>query len=210
MDINKRDFNSDASTWDNTPSRIEFARNIVDEIFKRIHLKDDMLVLDYGAGTGLVTLGIQPYVKRILAADSSEGMLAKLSEKIKTGNITNVGTMLLDLESGDDLPGKYDLIISSMTFHHIANIELVLSKFFYAINPSGYICIADLDSEDGRFHNDNTGVFHHGFDRSVLHKAFLNAGFADVRDCTAAEIEKKDSNGEIRKFGVFLMTGYKD
>ena len=206
----KRNFDKDAGSWDEKPSRVKLAENISEAILSNVALNSKMKVLDFGCGTGLVTLKIAPHVSFITGADSSQGMLNIINVKIEKLNITNVRTLRIDLENGDDLPGKYELIISSMTFHHIHNIEAILSKFFNAINLSGCICIADLDSEGGRFHNDNTGVFYHGFDRLILRKALLNAGFADIQDYTAAEIQKETSNGEILKFSVFLMTGYKN
>jgi hypothetical protein len=36
----------------------------------------------------------------------------------------------------------------------------------------------------------------------------MKAGFTNIHDSTAAEIQKEVSNGEIQKFSVFLMTGY--
>jgi ubiquinone/menaquinone biosynthesis C-methylase UbiE len=205
----KRNFDKEAASWDEKSSRIKLARDITEAILSNVALNSKMKVLDFGCGTGLVTLKIAPHVDFITGVDSSQGMLDVINEKIINLNIKNARTQLIDLENDDELPGEYDLITSSMTFHHIHDIGTLLSKFFQALNPSGCICIADLDSENGGFHNDNTGVFHHGFDRSNLRKKFLNAGFTDIHDFTAAEIEKETSNGEIQKFSVFLMTGYK-
>lgn len=75
--------------------------------------------------------------------------------------------------------------------------------------PGGYLCIADLDLDGGRFHEDNTGVFHFGFDREALRKTFIAAGFSNVRDVSAAEVEKPVAHGERKRFTVFLMTGRK-
>jgi hypothetical protein len=71
------------------------------------------------------------------------------------------------------------------------------------------MCIADLDLDDGQFHDDNTGVFHFGFDRATLCKTFVDAGFDNVQDMTAAKVVKPAPNGEMRQFSVFLMTGQK-
>ena len=40
--------------------------------------------------------------------------------------------------------------------------------------------IADLDKEDGTFHEEDTGVHHHGFESSALQSAAEEAGFTDV------------------------------
>jgi ubiquinone/menaquinone biosynthesis C-methylase UbiE len=50
-------------------------------------------VLDYGAGTGLLTLNLQPQVAAIVAMDSSAGMLEKVTEKLHAAGIRNVVTI---------------------------------------------------------------------------------------------------------------------
>ena len=55
-----------------------------------------------------------------------------------------------------------------MTLHHIPDVARLLAEFRNVLKPGGRLCIADLDSDGGRFHEDSTGVFHPGFDRAVL------------------------------------------
>jgi hypothetical protein len=73
----------------------------------------------------------------------------------------------------------------------------------------GYLCIADLDLDDGQFHDNNNGVFHFGFDRALLRKDFMQAGFDDIQDRTAAEVMKPVSDGGMRSFTILLMMGRK-
>jgi hypothetical protein len=96
-----------------------------------------------------------------------------------------------------------------MTLHHINEIEPLLAQLYSLLAPGGFLCVADLDSEQGRFHGDNTGVFHFGFDRTALRGAFAAAGLVDVSDSTAATIVKPGKNGEMGSFGVFLVSGRK-
>jgi predicted TPR repeat methyltransferase len=42
-----------------------------------------MEALDYGCGSGLVTLGLQPLAGRITGADGSQEMLQVLSRKVR-------------------------------------------------------------------------------------------------------------------------------
>lgn len=67
-DIDKRDFNLAAKTWDDNPMRIELAGALANAILSRIPVANTMDMLDYGAGTGLVTLGLQPYMRSVVAA----------------------------------------------------------------------------------------------------------------------------------------------
>jgi ubiquinone/menaquinone biosynthesis C-methylase UbiE len=205
----KHDFESEAASWDKEPGRVKLATDITGAIKKDVVLTSDMDVLDFGCGTGLVTLQIQPFIHSITGVDSSEGMIDILRQKIGKMNLTNVKTRLLDMENGDVLEGSYHLIVSSMTFHHIKDIKALLDHFYHVALPSGYLCIADLDPEDGLFHGDNRGVIHFGFDRDRMRQLFIDAGFKNVRHRTAAKVMKPIRDGKIFEFTVFLVTGQK-
>ena len=208
MKEERRDFDKAAATWD-VPRRIRMAQDVAGAIAAHLDQGRAIDALDYGCGTGLLTMQLQPLVQSITGVDSSSGMLTKINEKITEAGITNVHTALCNLEQDDQLPGNYDLIVSSMTFHHVRKIEPLLTKFYSALNPQGLVCIADLDLEQGRFHGDNTGVFHFGFDREALQNTFAHIGFEDVTVETATEIIKPDAQQQPARFTLFLMTGRK-
>jgi ubiquinone/menaquinone biosynthesis C-methylase UbiE len=209
MNIEKRDFNKEAATWDEVPARVKLANDITAAISNEILLTSHMDVLDFGCGTGLLTLKLQPHVHSITGVDSSRGMLDVLKAKIDNQNLPNVKTRYLDTEQGDIIEGTYHLIVSGMTFHHVKEIRPLLDQFFRILAPSGYLCIADLDLDDGKFHDNNDGIFHFGFDRALLYRDFMEAGFDDIRDRTAAEVMKPNPESGIQPFTVFLMTGRK-
>ena len=73
----------------------------------------------------------------------------------------------------------------------------------------GWIAIADFNSDEGKFHDSNKGVFHCGFDRHMMIKLFKAAGFVSVRNRTAAIMQKPGPDGTVRTFTIFLMTGEK-
>ena len=74
--MSKKDFDHAAVTWDEKPGRIKLAADVANAILKSVEVHADMDVLDYGCGTGLLTLSLQPHVRSITGADSSHGMLA--------------------------------------------------------------------------------------------------------------------------------------
>jgi SAM-dependent methyltransferase len=118
-------------------------------------------------------------------------------------------TALVDLGKGDVLTGRYDVVLSSMTLHHVKDMEALFAQFHRVTAPGGSLCIADLDLDDGKFHADNTGVFHFGFSRAALREVFTEAGFDYVGDRDAAEMVKTNVNGEMGRFSIFLMIGQK-
>ena len=210
MNIERRDFDKEAATWDEVPARVKLANDIVAAISDEIVLTSSMDVLDFGCGTGLLTLRLQPVVHSITGVDSSKGMLNVLKAKIAKQNLSNVKTQYIDNEEGDIPGGNYNLIVSGMTLHHVKEIRSLIDRFYGIIAPSGYLCIADLDLDGGKFHDNNDGIFHFGFDRTELRRYFMDAGFGDIRDRTAAEVMKPVFDGGVRPFTVFLMTGRKN
>jgi len=209
MEKEKWSFDNQAASWDSNPGRVKLANDIADAILGEGILSPDMDVLEFGCGTGLLTLRLLGSVRSVTGVDSSPGMLDVLRAKIQDQKLSNVSTKRLDLEKGDVLEGSYDLVVCSMTLHHVREIQPLLEQFHKVTVPDGYLCVADLDPDDGQFHGDNDTVFHNGFDRSTVRQFFVDAGYEDVRVRTAASITKPAAGGEMRSFSVFLMTGRK-
>ncbi|MCC6487129.1 MAG: methyltransferase domain-containing protein [Candidatus Hydrogenedentes bacterium] len=207
MTSTKRDFNAEAATWDEEPRRVKLASDVFRAIAEVSGLRPAMTALDFGCGTGLVTLQLASCVAQVTGADSSRGMLDVLEEKARSRSIDNVTTRLVDLDRGDVLEGSYDLAVSTMALHHIRDVPALLRLFAQVLKAEGQICLADLDSENGEFHANNDGVFHFGFDREALKRALSEAGFSDLADSTAAEIEKPSADGTLKTFSVFLISG---
>jgi ubiquinone/menaquinone biosynthesis C-methylase UbiE len=197
-------FDQLAKEWDEKPLRVENAKKIGQGIIENIPVSKEWIVMDFGAGTGLLTFYIQPFVKQIDAVDNSQGMLEVLKEKAKKAQVSNINPVLKHLEEDDLGEDKYDLIISSMTLHHIQDVESFIKKLYKALKKGGYIAIADLEEEEGTFHSDNEGVYHFGFDKEKIKQLYEKAGFKDINVFTVNVINK-----EGKDYPVFLALGKK-
>jgi len=197
-------FDASAATWDEQPRRVKLARGVADEIASQIHLSRDMDVLDFGCGTGLLTLALQPLVRSVTGADTSAGMLDVLRGKVHGSGLTNVKTVLLDPHATLSLDTSFHLVVSSMALHHVANLPALLKRFHEQLHASGLVALADQDREDGSFHEDPRDVYHLGFERSELQTLLAEAGFIDLGASTAIVTRKGR-----RDFPVFLITGHK-
>jgi len=201
-------FDERARDWDSDPKKVERARIVADAIRSTVHLSQEMTALEYGCGTGLLSFALQQDLGQITLADTSQGMLDVLREKIASAEVTNMHPVRLDLSS-DPLPAeRYDLTYSLMTLHHIQDVKDMLSKFYELLVPNGLLLVADLDQEDGSFHTDGTTDAHKGFARAELRKMVEKAGFANILFMTAYEIKKQIRNEE-KTFPVFLMAAQK-
>ncbi len=201
-------FDERAKDWDSDPKKVERARVVADAIRKALLLTENMSALEYGCGTGLLSFALQSDLGQITLADTSQGMLDVLGEKIANAGVGNMHPVKLDLAS-DPLPTeRYDLTYSLMTLHHIHDTDDILKKFCEILKPNGSLLVADLDKEDGTFHTDGSTDVHLGFDREELQKKVESAGFGNVRFSTVYEITKKVGNKE-KTFPIFLMVARK-
>ncbi len=195
-------FKNKSKSWDMNSKRVQNAKGIAELIVKNIKLNKSMELMDFGAGTGLLSYFVAPFVKKIVAVDNSPSMLLEFENKCDEFSCE---TEVIEKDlSTDTLDRKFDGVISSMTIHHLEDTAALLSKLYNMLDDGGFIAIADLDSEDGSFHSDNTGVFHYGFDRHVLAEHAQKAGFKDVTFSLASTISKPQA-----EFTVFLMTAVK-
>ena len=201
-------FDERAKDWDSDPKKVERARVVADAIRATLPLSTDMTALEYGCGTGLLSFALQSDLGQISLADTSQGMLDVLGEKIAAAGVTNMHPVKLDLAS-DTVPASlFDLTYSLMVLHHLPDVKDMLGKFRAVLKPNGYLLVADLDKEDGTFHTDGTTDVHLGFERTELQKWVEAAGFGEVRFSTAYEIKKK-VDGKEKTFPVFLMSARK-
>lgn len=202
-------FDQAAAEWDNNPGRVNLASAVGEALARAIPLQPNWRAVDFGAGTGLLTLNLQPRVASLVALDSSKGMLEKLTQKLRKSGIDSVRTYHWDLSARPFPEAGFDLVVSSMTFHHLRDVPLVLGRLTSLLKPEGWLAVADLDTEDGSFHGDAPDVFHHGFARSQISEWFAQAGLTRVSVNDAHLMRKESASGELRPYSVFLAVGQK-
>ena len=162
----KNRFDLDALTWDELPRRVNLAKAVVENILP--YLKGNEKVLEFGCGTGLVGLNIAPFVKKVIGIDTSSKMIEKFNEKAKKVNLNAKAYVKNIFEVNE----RFDIVISSMTLHHIKDINKLNDKLSQITNK---VFLADLLKEDGTFHTrGNEDVEHFGFKKEELRSYFHN------------------------------------
>ena len=201
------EFDQRARDWDNDPSKWARAEAVADGIRAAVPLRPAMTALEYGCGTGLLSFALHRDLGRITLADSSPGMLQVLAEKIRAAGLDTMTPIRLDLAI-DPLPAdRFGLVCTMMTMHHVADVAAILRQFHALLADGGYLCIADLDREDGSFHGPGFDG-HHGFERTELAAMTEAAGFQPPLFATVFTMDKA-TDGVTRQYPVFLMTAQK-
>ncbi|MGP1630439.1 MAG: class I SAM-dependent DNA methyltransferase [Giesbergeria sp.] len=193
-------FDTSARDWDQRPMSLQLAA-VPERLLAQLPLQASDQVLDFGAGTGLLSTPIAPKVAQVTALDMSAAMLKVLGEK----GFANITTLQQDIFSG--LPGQYHAVVSCMAMHHVADTAALLRAFATALHSGGRIALVDLYQEDGSFHGDNDakGVQHFGFAPEALQALAEQAGFVDIAFSEILRLQHR--NG--RAYPLFLMTGRK-
>lgn len=192
-------FANKADRYEQNQNRVDNVANIAHAILDTVQCNHDMHIIDFGSGTGLLLEKLAPHVRKITAVDTSPAMNRQLEEK-RSRLPCELDVLEVDLVKMS-IPLQVDGIVSSMTMHHIEDIDAMFATFHSMVRGGGFIAISDLDLEDGSFHSEDTGVFHHGFDRDAFARAAMGAKFEQVQIVSASVVHKPP-----REYGVFLLT----
>lgn len=182
-------FNDMAEVWD-SPEKIQLMKVLADKTREALSLKEPLDIMDFGCGTGLFGLELADYAKTLLGVDTSEKMLDAFDKK--TEGAEHIESMLVDLEK-DSIDRSFDLIVSSMAFHHLGSPMSMIGKMKDVLRPGGRLAIVDLDKEDGTFHPDNEGmgVRHFGFSELEMQVWAQEAGMT-LNRTIINEVNKND------------------
>lgn len=174
-------FDERAKDWDKKNVSLEKSEACIKHLKNNIDFKNIKNILDYGCGTGLIAFDLVEKNNQVLGLDSSNGMVEEFNKKAKDRNLTNIKAKKHDILNDDLGENCFDLIVISMSLHHIENLDIFFEKSFKALRNGGYLCINDLEKEDGTFHkkHNNEGVFHFGFTQEELEAISKKVGFSN-------------------------------
>ena len=165
----KHDFNHKAETFD-SPKNIFLANLVCQAIEKQLDLLSDKEILDFGGGTGLLTLPLAKQAKSVTLVDISEKMLEQARLKAEQQEIKNIQFLEQDLLE-NPLEKEFDLIVVSRVLHHMPDLDAVLSLFHQYLKEDGRLLIADFTKTEAN---------HHGFELTELEKQLIENGFSSV------------------------------
>jgi len=104
-------------------------------VLERLRLRGDETVLDAGCGSGRITEALIERLPRghVIALDASQSMVEAARERLPGADVRRGDLLELELER------PVDAILSTATFHWIADHERLFARLHAALRPGGQL-----------------------------------------------------------------------
>lgn len=134
---------------------------------------------DLGCGTGQVSASLAPFVRRVVAVDSSAAMLGAAR-----GRLAGIETVELRAGELEALPvddGELDAALLFLVLHYVAEPAAALAEARRALKPGGVLLVVDMAPHDREDYRQAMGHVWLGFGPDQLDGWMRDAGFGEVR-----------------------------
>lgn len=127
---------------------------VYDEAYRRTvhcicrYLSPADRVLDFGCGTGIVTLPVAQCVSEVWAVDVSDEMVRRLREKAEKEGTENITVSQAGLFDGELRPDSFDAVLACNVLLYLENRAEVLARIRELLRPGGmFLSVTDCLGE---------------------------------------------------------------
>ena len=138
-----------------------------------------LVVGDLGCGTGQLTEVVAPYVRQVIAVDSSADMLD--AARVRVGGARNVDLRQGELESLPIAEGELDAAMLSLVLHYSPSPGRALAEVGRVLRPGGRVLVVDMLPHERQEYQQQMGHVWLGFSDKQMTRFLAGAGFSDVR-----------------------------
>ncbi len=121
------------------------------EVMDTIGVREGMVIGEFGSGRGRFTLPLAARVGEkglIYANDIDESVLSFLEKRCKRAGLSNVKTILGEMNDPLFPEGSLDMAFSSLVYHELAEPVVFLENVLPALKPGAPIVIVDNDPQN--------------------------------------------------------------
>jgi arsenite methyltransferase len=201
-----------AGQWDSLRSSY-FSEAVRVAAIRKAYLRPEMVVADVGAGTGFMTAGLAPLVRKVYVLDGSASMLA-----VARQNLKGFDNLVFQEVDGLSLPladNSLDVAFANMYLHHMPDPLAAIRELARVLRPAGRLVITDMDSHPYEWLKEEMADVWLGFERSQIRRWFEQAGLVNIIVASSGEScqakpEKpalQDTAQREANISVFVATG---
>lgn len=176
--------------------------------------KEGTVVLDYACGTGSISRRLAPHCKTLIGADISQGMVDQFNKGLQDDGTLSEKMRAVRAElKGEEteLEGmKFDLVLCTLAYHHIADIMATTRILAFFLKPGGTLLVIDTPALDmSAVPTDFVPTIAHkgGISEAAIKDAYDAAALRDFR-CVAFENPHYSPDLPLPK-SLFVATGVK-
>ncbi len=159
-------------------------------------------VVDFGCGTGALSVTMARWAKKVVGIDQSASALEKARERAAREKLKNLSFLREDLHRLSLPDDGKDLVVLSQSLHHVTSPQGVLAEAARILKPGGRVILLELCPHDEEWVRERLGHQHLGFEPEALQQDLAKAGFHRL----TLELPSKEKASAFR---VFLLTGEK-
>lgn len=121
----------------------------LDLLISLINPDASQTAIDLATGTGFTAVALASKVRKVVAFDKTEEMLAQGKKLAEEKNAENVEFVLGDVEELPYGDCSFDIATTRRAAHHFQDKEKFLSEVFRILKPGGILGISDMVSPEG-------------------------------------------------------------
>jgi len=159
-------------------------------------------VADFGCGTGVLSVSMARWAKRVVAIDNSPSALSRAKARAAREGVKNITFLQQDLHALTLPDARRDLVVLSQSLHHVQEPRAVLREAARILKKGGKLTVLELCPHSETWVMDQLGHRHLGFDPDALEALMRREGFG------AIDRETHPREG-ASAFRVFRLTGVK-
>lgn len=170
-------FSSAAGQWDRL--RREMFGERFDAVALAALLDSDWTVGDLGCGNGQISAMLAPFVRRVIAVDSSRAMLRAARQRLAPH--ANVEVRHGDLAAPPVEDAALDAVVSCLVLHHVSDPGVVLRAAARTLRPGGRLLLIDMLRHDRQEYRTQMGHVWLGFEPAQIDDWLQAAGCEAIR-----------------------------